>query len=139
MAIDKIFDSDTFLILKKALDTATLRQQAIASNIANVDTPGYKRADVSFEEELKAALNKGESLELKTTDNKHFTNKPNLDSVHGKVFRQQDTYFRNDFNNVDIEVEMASVAKNNTAYNALAELISQKLKLVKSAVHEGRG
>lgn len=138
MAIDKIFDNETFLILKKAIDAATLRQKAIASNISNVDTPGYKRADVSFEEELKAALNKGERLELKTTDNKHFTNKPELDSVHAKSFRQNDTYFRNDFNNVDIEVEMASAAKNNVAYNALAELISDKLKLVRSAVMEGR-
>lgn len=138
MAIDKIFDSETFLILKKALDAAAMRQQAIASNIANVDTPGFKRADVSFEEELKAALNKQDRLELKATDNKHITNKPDLDSVHAKTFRQSDTYFRNDFNNVDIEVEMASAAKNNMAYNALSDLISGKLRGLRNVINEGR-
>ena len=138
MAIDKIFDSETFLILKKALDTTTLRQQALSSNIANVDTPGYKRADVSFEEELKSALNKQERLELTTTDKKHLTNKLELENVHPKVFRQQDSYMRNDFNNVDIELEMAGLSKNNVAYNALAELISNKLKMVRSAINEGR-
>ncbi len=138
MAIDKIFDSETFLILKKALDTTTLRQQALSSNIANVDTPGYKRADVSFEEELKSALNKQERLELTTTDKKHLTNKLELENVHPKVFRQQDSYMRNDFNNVDIELEMAGLSKNNVAYNALAELISNKLKIIRSAINEGR-
>lgn len=138
MAIDKIFDSETFVILKKALDTATLRQQALSSNIANVDTPGYKRADVSFEEELKSALNKQERLELKTTDKKHLSNKLELENVHPKIFRQQDSYMRNDFNNVDIELEMAAISKNNVAYNALAELISNKLKMVRSAINEGR-
>lgn len=138
MAIDKIFDSETFLILKKALDTTTLRQQALSSNIANVDTPGYKRADVSFEEELKSALNKQERLELTTTDKKHLTNKLELENVNPKVFRQQDSYMRNDFNNVDIELEMAGLSKNNVAYNALAELISNKLKMVRSAINEGR-
>lgn len=141
--VEKLFDSETFLSLKKALDAAALRQKVIANNIANVETPGFKRADVTFEHELTAALEKAEEatkLNLVTTDSKHITNKPRgVEQVQPQIVEQKDTSFRLDESNVDIDAEMAKLAENNIAYNTLAQLINEKLRMLRSVVQEGRG
>ncbi|PIU61621.1 MAG: flagellar basal body rod protein FlgB [Armatimonadetes bacterium CG07_land_8_20_14_0_80_40_9] len=137
--INRLFDSDAFLTLKKSLDAASLRQRTIANNIANVDTPGFKRADVTFEEELKVALEKNGKSGLKVTNPKHISNKPKgVAEVSPKVIKENSTVFRNDLNNVDIDKEMAKLAENNLAYNTLAQLINQKLRGLGSAIQEGR-
>jgi flagellar basal-body rod protein FlgB len=65
--IEGLFSGNNYLAAKKLLDAAALRQSALASNIANVETPGYKRVDVdaSFETQLVSATRKGETKELK--------------------------------------------------------------------------
>ncbi len=63
----KLIDSTQTQLLSKAMDAYSLRQKAIASNVANLDTPGYKRIDVSFEDQLQ----KAESLHLKSEDGKN--------------------------------------------------------------------
>jgi flagellar basal-body rod protein FlgB len=137
--VDKIFDNETLISLKKALDAASLRQKVIANNIANVDTPGFKRADVAFEDELRAALEVQEKLEMQTTHPKHISNKrKNLEDVNPRVITQSDTTYRNDLNNVDIEQEMAKLTENNIIYNTIAQLISEKLRMLRTTIQEGR-
>lgn len=138
--INKILERDVYLALKKALDAASLRHQVIANNIANVDTPGYKRADVTFEEELKFALERKETLQLRTTHENHISSHPkDLKAVQAKVIRRGDEMMRTDLSNVDIEREMANLTQNNIAYNALAELIAGKIRSIKRVIQEGRG
>lgn len=137
--VDRIFDNETLLALKKALDAASLRQKVIANNIANVDTPGFKRADVAFEDELRAALEAQEKLELKTTHPRHISNRgKSLKDIQPKTFIQSDTTYRNDLNNVDIEQEMAKLTENNIIYNTIAQLISEKLRMLRTTIQEGR-
>jgi flagellar basal-body rod protein FlgB len=137
--VDKIFDNETLISLKKALDAASLRQKVIANNIANVDTPGFKRADVAFEDELRAALEVQEKLEMQTPHPKHISNKrKNLEDVNPRVITQSDTTYRNDLNNVDIEQEMAKLTENNIIYNTIAQLISEKLRMLRTTIQEGR-
>ncbi|MDD5090603.1 MAG: flagellar basal body protein, partial [Candidatus Wallbacteria bacterium] len=54
--LDQIFGDDTQVVLEKGLDVAALRHQVITQNIANVNTPGYKLKDVSFEDQLNRSL-----------------------------------------------------------------------------------
>ncbi len=109
-------------VLDKAADASWMRNEAISNNIANVNTPGYKRQDVSFEEELKHALkaNKYESLDKKVSD-------IDLDHIEGRVYTDSANYsYRLDGNNVDIDNENVELASNQIKYNALIQSISGK-------------
>jgi len=121
--LDKILNSKN--IVHKALDATWRRNEAIAQNIANVDTPGYKRKTVSFEEELRELM---ESKDFK---------KSNVDKIDIKVTEDnKNLSTRLDGNNVDIESEMAAMAKNTIQYNALIQLAGySKLMMV---IKEGK-
>jgi len=109
-------------VLDKAADAAWLRNEAISNNIANVNTPNYKRQDVSFEEELKNALkaNKYESLDQKVAD-------MNLSTITPRAYTDSSEYsYRMDGNNVDIQTENVELASNEIKYNALIQSIGGK-------------
>lgn len=120
MMIDKMFNSKK--VVEKALDAAWLRNEAISQNIANVDTPGYKRKDVKFEEYLNDAIDKS-GFKGFTTDKRHIPiGGNNIDDVEIKVTEEnRNLSMRLDGNNVDIEAEMAAMAKNTIKYNALVQ------------------
>lgn len=143
---DKI---DGFNILEKSLAASAIRHQVISDNIANVNTPGFKRSAVSFEDELarqlyadksKASDNKTK-LDLTLTHKKHLdikkniTTKPSLDPLVQLV---DDNYMRVDGNNVDIDRENALMAKNNIYYQAVAKQISGYITGMQSVIQGGR-
>lgn len=126
-------------VLEKTLDATTLRNETISQNIANVDTPGYKRKTVSFEEQLKSALDE--------SGVKGFRNHPrhipigarNIEDVDLRVTQDQKSLvMRLDGNNVDIESEMAQMAKNTIKYDVLTQRISDTFSRLKSVISEGR-
>ncbi len=112
-------------VIHRALDATWERNGAIAQNIANVDTPGYKRKTVSFEEELREAM---ESKDFKKSD---------ADKIEITVSEDnRNLNMRLDGNNVDIDAEMAALAKNTIRYNALAQMAGySKLMMV---IKEGK-
>lgn len=134
---DKI--SNSLKILEKSLDASLLRNEVIAQNIANVDTPGYKKRTVKFEEYLSAAL-KGSNFKGFMTNSKHIPiGGDDVDSINPKVTQDfKDLSMREDGNNVDIEAEMAAMAKNSIQYNTLVQSVSDKFKNLQSAISEGR-
>lgn len=139
MALEKIFGDDVYVSIKKALDGAMLRQKALSQNIANVDTPGYKRADVTFEDELKAALEKSDQLPLKITDNKHIPNTPlSAQDVFPQTIIDNDTFMRNDINNVDIDKETSELTENNMLYNSMVQIVDNKLRNLRNVIREGK-
>jgi len=122
--IDPIFHSDNYQLARKLLDAASLRSEAIASNIANAETPGYRRLDVStdFAEQLKARTQAGEL----SGDND--TLRPSL---------VQDPYARTvrpDGNSVDIENELLAMNKNSVEYEFLTDVVSGNIKQLKMAI-----
>lgn len=126
-------DTPVLTVLEKGLSASSLRQKVLADNVANVDTPGFKRSDVDFQSALNAALNRtGPVLALKATVPKHITNgsaeSPSI------VRTDSSTSFRNDSNNVDIESEMVNVAKNGLYYNALTRTISSHLGMLRMVI-----
>ena len=124
---------------EKALDAAWTRNEVIAQNIANVDTPGYKKSTVAFEEYLDDALDK-DGFKGFTTDKRHIQiGSSDTENVKIKISKEYDNLStRLDENNVDIESEMASLAKNDIRYNTLVQSISGGYSRLKSVISGGR-
>ncbi len=123
------FFSDTASsVLSKTLDTAAARQKTIANNIANVETPGYKRSYVTFEEELQRVMDM-----------------PNKRSRREALrtlapLRRTDVFSpaRPDGNNVNIDAEIADLAKVSLKYRAASVLMEGKIAMLRSAIMEGK-
>lgn len=117
-------------LLTRGLDAASARSQAISSNIANINTAGYKRKYVTFEENLKNSL---DNLELKTDDSRHMK----VGNDYGEITTNTDssTSMRSDGNNVDVEVETVNQAANELMYNALITLENNRLSMQKSVIN----
>lgn len=125
--------SQVYDLLKKGLDASSMRSKAISNNIANINTKGYKKYLVSFEENLQQSI---DHINLKTTESKHI----NDGAEPGEVKLEQDlsSSMREDGNNVDIDNEMANQAANNLMYNALITQVNSKIALQRYIVNEGR-
>lgn len=132
-----IFRSPIIQGMEKALDGSALRQKAIAANIANVDTPNYKAIDVSFADQLQAALKKpGEVIRLRTTHQRHIQIK-NASTMKDFVISQENTQVRNDGNNVDIDREIVKLNANEIYYDAISRCLSDEFTLLKTVI-QGR-
>jgi flagellar basal-body rod protein FlgB len=120
-------------LLKKGLDASSIRSKVIANNIANINTKGYKRYNVSFEENLQDNIDK---LELKTSDERHIQD----GSTYGDIEIKKDTSssMREDGNNVDIDNEMANQAANTLMYNALISQVNSRIAMERYVISEGR-
>lgn len=128
-----MFDSNAFdyiNVLDKAADASWLRNEAIANNIANVDTPGYKRQDVSFESELARALgaSKYDTMDSKVANLKNH-------ELRSKTYTDMENFsYRYDGNNVDIDAENTYLAENQIKYNALMESIQAEFRNLKAVM-----
>lgn len=103
---------EIYNLIKSGLNAADLRGKTIANNIANVNTPGYKRKYVSFEETLNN-INSESKIEVK---------------------EDTSTSVRTDGNNVDLENEKVNQAANTLMYNSLVSVTNVKLAMAKSVI-----
>jgi len=111
----------TQIALDRALTGAAARQQALANNIANANTPLFKRSDVDFQSSLAQALNGGASPDqLQQLDFQ-----PQVDNTSS---------IRVDGNNVDMDQEMASLAGNTITYQALVAVAHVRLQMLATAM-----
>lgn len=125
--------SETYSLLKKGLDASSLRSKITANNIANINTKGYKKYSVSFEENLNKSI---DSLDLKTTDEKHIGDITENSDI--SIQQDKSTSLRQDGNNVDIDNEMANQAANQLMYNALISQVNSRLSLERYVVNGGK-
>lgn len=107
-------------ILSKAMSLRLQRHSVIAANIANADTPGFRPSQVSFEEELQ------KSARTKKADQ--------VDKIVGKVEVADDGAPRPDGNSVNMDHQMAALSQNSITYNATAEFLLRKFKMLKSVI-----
>ena len=128
-----MFQSNVFdyvNVLEKAADASWLRNQAISNNIANADTPGYKRQDVAFESVLKKALG---SSRYETVDAKVGNIKTS--QLSPRLYTDYDNFsYRLDKNNVDIENENVMLVENQLKYQGLITSISQEFSNLQTAM-----
>ena len=132
----KLFDSN-FKVLEKSLNAYTERAEALAGNIANVNTPNYKRKDVKFESFLEKALrDDGTSVIGMRTNEKHFQIGTSnlLDNVQANFIEENGTSMRVDGNNIDIEKEKVEQTKNNIRYQFATNRISQNFTLLRNVI-----
>lgn len=121
---------DYINVLDRAADAAWQRNEAISNNIANVDTPGYKRQDVAFESVLQQALgnNRYESMDDKVAN-------VDLSRLRGRAYLDYANYsYRLDGNNVDIENENVMLAENQLKYQGLISSINQEFTNLKTVM-----
>ncbi len=124
--------------MERFLDGASRRQALIASNLSNIDTPGYKTVDVDFEGELKSAIDDNGTV-AQVTNDRHLT--VSIDSrgnAPGRVKEVEGLTLRNDLNNVNIDREMARMSMNNVLFSAITQLVIKNVNIIKSAILEGR-
>ncbi|AZR74906.1 flagellar basal-body rod protein FlgB [Anoxybacter fermentans] len=122
------------------MDGAALRQKILANNVANVDTPNFKRQDINFYAQLKAMMKEsspGGFLPLARTNIKHLEGRPGSNAKGGFKVIQTTGRVREDGNNVNIDVEMAKIAENNIYYSTLASLVARKYKLLERVITKG--
>ena len=128
-----MFDSGAFNyinVLDKAADASWIRNDAIANNIANVDTPGYKRQDVNFEEQLRKAMKNSRY----TSIDERVAN-VDLERLNPITYRDHSTLsYRLDGNNVDIDTENVELASNQIRYQGLTDSITKHFQGLQSVM-----
>ncbi len=115
----------------KALSGSWQKNSAIANNIANVNTPGYKKQTVNFQKVLENEMQMNQMVTMKKTNSKH------IDSPYVGDFQVEtvnDTSYRVDDNNVDIDVENAEMAKNTLYYNTIINSVNSHSNRIKTAL-----
>lgn len=113
---------DYINVLDKAADAAWTRNEVIANNIANVDTPGYKRQDIAFEDELQKALGNSRyiSMDAKVANLK-------MTKLSARVVNDYSNFsYRLDGNNVDIDTENVTLAANQLKYQGLTTCLTSE-------------
>ncbi|SHE57084.1 flagellar basal body rod protein FlgB [Clostridium fallax] len=122
-------DSDgySYNLIKRALDVSTLRGKVISNNMANINTKGYKRFTVSFENTLKA-------MDEQISKN-GFDLEKGLGEI--KIEKDKSTSMKADGNNVDLDIEKTNQAANTLMYNALITQANNKLSMTKCVINGG--
>jgi len=109
-----------FDMLASLVNASALRHRILSSNVANVNTPGYRRTDVSFEEELAKELKRSGQVNLK--------------HLRPEVVADNESPSRVDGNNVDIDQEMGRISKNTLLHNTYLQIMASKSGAMRRAI-----
>ena len=121
-------------LLERGVDLAVLRRKVLANNVANIDVPHFKRSEVSFEADLKRALDQKKAVEseapLRTSHPLHIAKRsyPNMREVRARVHIDHISTMRNDGNNVDIEDEVSKLVRNQLHYNLMIDRLGANFR-----------
>ena len=119
-------------VLKSAADASWLREEVLTNNIANVDTPNYKRQDVEFTTYLKSALEQAGTPASTLTQK---VNEANLSGITTRTYTENTTLsYRMDGNNVDLSTENAELAAEQINYNALIDSMNNEFTRMKAVL-----
>jgi flagellar basal-body rod protein FlgB len=126
---------DMFRLHQTALNLRAARQELIASNIANADTPNYKAKDIDFASALQGAMqDSGEKLTVARTSSGHLAGAAGESVMGAPVMYRKPLQPSADGNTVDMDVERAQFADNALRYEASVRFVSDKAKDVLAAL-----
>jgi flagellar basal-body rod protein FlgB len=111
---------DIVKLLEAGIKAEGLRQKTIASNMANIETPGYKRLDVNFEELLAKAMRSSDAEEIQ--------------DIEPEVYQPRNTPTRSNGNDVNLEAEIGEMVKNSLRHTTYVRLLQKKLAQMETAV-----
>jgi len=126
--------SDRRAALLGSLDARMARQKVISNNIANINTPGYHRREVRFEEQLSEALDRGRLQGARTNEGHMALGRPRISDVHFEVWQPVDHTMPSGINNVDIDHEMAMLAENQIGFNHSLRLLKSSFEGLNAAI-----
>ncbi len=130
-----LWNKPSFNLMEKTLDASTFRQKVIADNIANVDTPYFKRSDVMFEELLQNEMNPStSSIAGYRTDPRHFIIGKFSSGIMPEIKTDKNSAVNNNLNNVDMDYEMSLMAKNQLEYNVLIQQMNSEFKKMRTVL-----
>ena len=116
-----------FPLLENMLTWTAKRQQALSANVANLDTPGYRAKDYTFESQL-------DMIRMTSTSSDHIA--PGADNPNIRMFEVGSTEKPNG-NSVDLDREMTELTKSGLQYITLVQYLNQKLRTLRSSISEG--
>lgn len=135
--LEQVLKAPEIDYMERGLHAAHTRHEVISNNLANINTPGFKRSEVEFEELLAKEIY-GEKpdgrLKMVRTHDKHLPMEPKRFRATEQIELDSSTTMRVDKNNVDVDIEMASMAKNQLYYNALARQLGGHLTRLKNTI-----
>jgi flagellar basal-body rod protein FlgB len=111
---------DMVALLQTGIKAEELRQKAIASNIANMETPGYRRLDVRFEELLAKAMRSGQNADPA--------------AVEPEIITPKSTFLKPNGNDVSMEMEIGEMLKNSCRQMAFVRLLRREFAQVETAI-----
>ena len=120
--MEKLFRPEALDLYAKMLDFAALRHKTIANNIANINTPGFRRSDVAFADELARVLERKGLNGVK--------------EVGLRRTQPETTAVRADGNNVNIDTEMAALAENTLLYQVYSQLLARRFRRLQQILRE---
>ena len=133
----KIFDR-TIGMLGKVLDLRQRKQELIASNIANAETPGYIPSRLSFEEDLAKALESKPQTQTPVHPRHIPITAGGIDTLSGQTVRRADQGVSIDGNGVDLDQQLIAQSENQLLYETAAQIITKKLATLKYVAQDGR-
>lgn len=129
----QLFDS-TIHLLERSLDFSNTKNKVISNNISNIDTPNYKAKDVSFKSVLN---NEMSQLKAKRTNERHLPFSGSANQIH--IFTKRNHTYNNNGNNVDVDREMAQLAKNQVYYHSIVDRLNGKFNNLQTVIRGGNG
>ena len=108
-------------IIEAGIRTESLRQKTIANNVANLETPGYRRLDVKFKELLAKALDCSGSVDLS--------------EIEAQIYQPKNTAVKSNGNDVSLEVEVGEMVKNTLRHKAYIRLLQKKYRQLELAIN----
>jgi len=111
-------------LLEAGLKAEALRQRAVANNVANLQTPGYRRLDVKFEELLANAMESGEEIDT--------------DELGPELYQPKNTAVNPNGNDVNLENEVGQLVKNSFRHKAFIRILSKKYSQIDQAINLNR-
>lgn len=122
-------------LLSRALDAESLRHEVYSHNLANINTPGYKRQEVEFKDYLTALTGRTEVFPLRRTRPRHIDGRGVGGDSRLRVVVDRHSSMRSDGNNVDIDREMVALTEAATRYQVLAEQLGRRLRQLRTIIN----
>ncbi len=132
-----LFESHIGLV-GRVLDMQLERQNVVMSNLANIQTPGYKSKDLKFEDELQAALGLDAKGKVSRTNTGHMPSVFNPDTFESDLRTKFEPRVVDGLDSVNLDKEMAKMSKNSLQYNTLASILKTNFEGIRNIITEGQ-
>ena len=131
---DKLSFSKTFQALERTIGLSQRRNAHIASNISNIDTPGYKAKDIDFKAALNRVLESGQEIDLARTNPGHIDLERN-GAAGVEAIEEKGEW--NGYNWLNIDREMTKLTQNNLIYRTSVETLLRKMAILREVISQG--